>query len=80
MTDSTRRDFVRNSAAAAAGVTVLGALVSESADAAVSAHHGPVVAYVSDAKAGTISVMAGDRTVEIRDRQLAGRLTRAARD
>lgn len=80
MAETTRRDFVRNSAVSAAGVTVLGALVSEQADAAVSAHQGPVVAYVKDAKAGTISVMAGDRTVEIRDRQIAGRLARAARD
>jgi hypothetical protein len=79
MSESTRRAFVRNSAAAAAGVTVLGALVGEQAEAATDAHHGPVVAYVSDAKAGTISVMAGDRTVEIHDRQLAGRITRAAR-
>ena len=33
MSDSTRRGFVKNSAAAAAGMTVVGALVAEQADA-----------------------------------------------
>jgi hypothetical protein len=77
---STRREFVRGSAAAAAGMTVVGALVTADAEAATAHHDGsPVVAYVRDARKGEISVMAGDRTISIRDRQLAARLVRATR-
>jgi hypothetical protein len=80
MSISTRREFVRSSAVAAAGVTVVGGLVAVDAEAA-TAHHdgGPVVAYVRDARKGEISVMAGDRTINVRDRQLAARLVRATR-
>jgi hypothetical protein len=79
MSDSTRRGFVKNSAAAAAGMTVVGALVAEQADAKAAAGSGPVVAYVRDASTGEISVMAGERQVEFRDRKMAARLARAAR-
>ena len=48
MSDTTRRGFVKNSAAAAAGMTVVGALVAEQADAKVAAKSGPVVAYIRD--------------------------------
>lgn len=78
MGQSTRRGFVKNSVAAAAGMTVIGVL-SESAEAEASERRGPVVAYVRDARTGDISVMSGDRTVTVRDRQLAARLARAAR-
>ena len=79
MSSTTRRAFVQNSAAAAAGMTALGALVAAQADAEVTHESRPVVAYVRDARKGEISVMAGDRTVSIHDRQLAARLTKAAR-
>jgi len=79
MSDSTRRAFVQNSAAAAAGMTVVGALVAEQADAKVAATSGPVVAYVRDPRTGEISVMAGERQVRLHDRKLAARLARAAR-
>ncbi len=80
MSDLTRRGFVKNSAGAAAGVTVIGALAAERAQAREdAAHTGPVVAYVSDPKKGEISVMSGDREVKVRDRELAARITRAAR-
>jgi len=79
MSDSTRRGFVKNSAATAAGMTVVGALVAEQADAKAAAGAGPVVAYVRDAATGEISVMAGERQVELRDRKIAARLARAAR-
>jgi hypothetical protein len=79
MSDSTRRAFVKNSAAAAAGMTVVGALVAEQADAKVAATSGPVVAYVRDPRSGEISVMAGERQVKLQDRKLAARLARAAR-
>jgi hypothetical protein len=78
--DLTRRGFVRNSAATAAGMTVIGSLVAAEGASADSANaSGPVVAYVSDARKGEISVMAGDRAVSVRDRKLAAQIVRAAR-
>jgi hypothetical protein len=79
MSETTRRGFVKNSAAAAAGMTVIGTLVSEEADAKVAKHSGPVVAYVRNAGTGEISVMAGEREVKVHDRKLAARIARAAR-
>ena len=80
MSDLTRRGFVKNSAGAAAGVTVIGALAAEQAQARDhAAHTEPVVAYVSDPKKGEISVISGDREVKVRDRDLAARIARAAR-
>ena len=78
MSDLTRRGFVKNSAGAAAGMTVIGALVAEHADADVGkAGSEPVVAYVRDPRTGEIEVMAGDREVKLRDPKLAARLARA---
>lgn len=79
MSDSTRRGFVKNSAAAAAGVTVVGALVAEQADAKVAAKSGPVVAYIRNPRTGEISVMAGEREVKFHDHKIAARLARAAK-
>ena len=79
MSDSTRRGFVKNSAAAAAGMTVVGALVAEQADAKVAAKSGPVVAYIRNPHTGEISVMAGEREVKLHDRKIAARLARAAK-
>jgi hypothetical protein len=78
MSDSTRRGFVKNSAAAAAGVTVVGALVAEQADAKAAAGSGPVVAYIRNPRSGEISVMTGEREVKLHDRKIAARLARAA--
>jgi hypothetical protein len=78
MSDSTRRGFVKNSAAAAAGMTVVGALVAEQADAKAAAKSGPVVAYIRDPRTGEISVMAGEREVKLHDRKIAARIARAA--
>lgn len=78
MSDSTRRGFVKRSAAAAAGMTVVGALVAEEADAKVAAHSGPVVAYVRNPRKGEVFVMAGERQVKLHDRKLAARLARVA--
>ena len=80
MSDLTRRGFVKNSAGAAAGMTLVGALVAQQANAdpeAVGSE--PVVAYVRDARTGEIEVMAGDREVTVRDRKLAASIARAAR-
>jgi hypothetical protein len=80
MSDLTRRGFVKNSAGAAVGVTVIGALVAQQveADGAV-AGSGPVVAYVRDPSRGEISVMTGGRETTVRDPKLAARIARAAR-
>jgi len=80
MSDLTRRGFVKNSAAATAGITVLGALLSQSADAgeeASGAH--AVVAYIRDPGKGEIAVLSGDREVHIQDRRLAARIAGAVR-
>jgi hypothetical protein len=82
MSDLTRRGFVRNSAGAAAGMTVIGALAATQAEAkadGVPAGSDPVVAYVKDPSTGEISVMSGDREVNVKDRKLAAQIARAAR-
>jgi len=65
----TRRAFVKRSAGAAVGATMLGALLASEADANTAE---PVVAYVRD---GQISIMTGEVTV--RDRKLAAQIIRA---
>jgi hypothetical protein len=67
----TRRAFVKRSATAAVGATVIGALIAGEADAHTSE---PVVAYVHD---GKISIMTGEREVTVRDRKLAAQIVRA---
>jgi hypothetical protein len=80
MSDLTRRGFVKNSAAATAGMTAIGALLAEHADADGGVPGSePVVAYVRDPRHGDISVMAGDREVTIRNPKLAAQIARAAR-
>lgn len=79
MSGSTRRVFVKRSATAAAGMTLVGAMVAEEADAKAVAGSGPLVAYVRDPRSGEISVMAGERRVRVRDRKLAAQIARAAR-
>ena len=82
MSDLTRRGFVKNSAAATAGITVIGALLSDPADAHTKGAGGSdskaVVAYVRDPSKGDISVLAGDREVHVHDRRLAAAIARAA--
>ena len=79
MSDSTRRGFVKSSAAAAAGVTVVGALLAEQADAEAAGESGPIVAYIRQPRTGEISVMAGERQVTLQDRKIAARIARAAK-
>ena len=80
MSELTRRDFVKNSAVTAAGMTVIGAFAADvaSADSSESGSE-PVVAYVSDPRKGEITVMQGEREVTLRDRKLARDISRAAR-
>jgi hypothetical protein len=79
MSDSTRRGFVKNSAVTAAGMTVVGALMAEEADAKAAKNAAPMVAYIHDASSGEISLNWGERTVKVTDRKIAARLARAAR-
>jgi hypothetical protein len=74
----TRRAFVKRSAGAAAGATVIGALIADQAGAQ-ALDSDPVVAYVSDPRRGEISLMIGEREVSVRDRNLAAQIVRAAR-
>lgn len=78
MSELTRRGFVKNSAAAAAGLTAVGALAAQQADADTVKGADPVVAYVNDPGKGEIAVMTGDREVTVRDRKLAAQIVRAA--
>ncbi|HEY1332198.1 MAG TPA: hypothetical protein VGH10_12120 [Actinomycetota bacterium] len=93
MSKVSRRTFIKRSAAGAAGVAAVGALGGTPAAAAAAlgskrrpapqppgqaaAQH--VVAYVRAGSTGQVRVMAGDREVVVRDRDLARRLLRAAR-
>jgi hypothetical protein len=80
VSDLNRRDFVKNSAVTAAGLTVIGAIAADVASAdSGAAGSEPVVAYVSDPGKGEISVMKGEREVKLRDRKLARDISRAAR-
>jgi hypothetical protein len=79
MSESTRRGFVKSSAGAAAGMTVLGALITQSAEAKSAKHAKPIVAYIHDARTGEISLSTGERTVKFRDRKIAAQLAQAAR-
>ena len=79
MSDITRLGFIKSSAGAAAGVTVIGSLAAAKADAhEAPAGSVPVVAYMKDPSSGEIALMVGEREVIIQDRQLAARLSRAA--
>jgi hypothetical protein len=79
MSSVTRRGFVKNSAAAAAGMTAVGAIVAQQADADVVSEAEPVVAYVSNPRKGEISVMTGKHEVTVRDPKLAASIVRAGR-
>jgi hypothetical protein len=79
MSDLTRRGFVKNSAAATAGITVIGALLGEQAEAHARPGSEAVVAYVRDPAKGDISVLSGDREVHVHDPKLAARIANAAR-
>ena len=77
MSDLTRRRFVKNSAGAVAGATVIGALLAGEAEADAGSE--PIVAYISNPRKGEISVMRGDREVTVKNRKLAAEIARAGR-
>jgi len=77
MSDSTRLDFIKRSAATAAGMTVVGAIVAEDADAKVARKSGPLVAYIKKPASGEIVVMHGSEQIVVRDKKLAARIAHA---
>ena len=80
MSEITRLGFIKSSATAAAGLTVLGGLAATEAEAkAAAAGREPVVAYVKDPSSGVIAVMSGERRVTFRDQKLAARIAQAGR-
>ncbi|PZS17706.1 MAG: hypothetical protein DLM57_07845 [Pseudonocardiales bacterium] len=85
MAEHSRRKFLKHASLGAAVVgaaAVTPALMGAQADAeplpAGAAHDGPFVAWVKDAKAGTISVLVGKHEVVHTDRKLATRLAQIA--
>ena len=83
MTDHSRRTVLAGAGVAATAVTVT-ALAPGAALAAAPTDHddvGPtpdatLVAYVRDARTGHITIMSGDREIEVTDKALARRLAR----
>jgi hypothetical protein len=79
MSESTRRAFVKNSAGAAASLTVIGAMLAEEAEAKTAKHHHkPVVAYVRNARTGDVVLMTAGKEHVIHDRKLAAKLAHLA--
>jgi len=83
MAEHTRRAFIRGAgvtaAAATAAVMVPGVATAASkspSDDGSPAPDGSVVAFVKDAKAGSITVMRGEREVQITDKALARKLAK----
>jgi hypothetical protein len=81
MSDPSRRGFlaIAGVGAATAGLAVAAPAAGAHAPGTppVEGASGPLVAYVTDVRSGAVSVMVGDREVEIHDRELVNRLTRA---
>lgn len=77
MSDTTRLAFIKRSAATAAGMTVVGALAAEDADAKVARKSGPVVAYIKKPASGEIVVMQGKKQLVVHDKKLAARIAHA---
>jgi hypothetical protein len=74
----------RNVLLGAATVGVGGAVVSvanlsEAFEGADAASDEAIVVHVKDLKAGRLDIFAGDQRIEVRDRDLAARLAKAAR-
>ena len=80
MSEITRLGFMKSSAAAVAGFTVIGSLTADRAEAATG-HVGSesVVAYMKNPGSGEITVMSGHREVTLHDEKLAARIAQAIR-
>ena len=73
MKDSSRRGFLVATGTGVAAAAVTPALMSA---APANAAGGPrqIVAYVNDAKAGTVAIMVGEREVTVTDKDLVARI------
>jgi hypothetical protein len=88
VSQSTRRGFLATAGAGAAAVGIAAVAPAAqaktpnkntSADATVPENAaGALVAYVADLHADTLTVMVGEREVEVHDRDLVARLARTA--
>lgn len=84
MAEHSRRAFIRGAGVTAAAATVAvmvpgvasAASKPKSDDDGSPTPEGAVVAYVKDAKAGSITVMRGEREVQITDKALARKLAK----
>lgn len=77
MSDTTRLAFIKRSAAGAAGMTVIGAMVAEEADAKVAKKSGSIVAYIKKPANGEIILMHADKQIVVHDKKLAARIAHA---
>jgi hypothetical protein len=78
VSEITRLGFMKSSAAAVAGFTVIGSVTADRAEAATGpAGSEPVVAYLKNPASGEITVMSGHREVTLRDKKLAGQIAQA---
>ena len=86
LTDHSRRTLLKAAAAGSAAVAVMGAARVIGADAGDATLLNPaddgrtVVAYLSDARVGEVTVMVGANEVVRRDARLAARLLEIARE
>jgi len=82
MTESTRRNFlIASGAAAVATAAVPGVAQARTpAEAAVPLPHdaADLMAHVADPSSGTVTLFVGEREVVVHDRDLVARLARAA--
>ena len=79
MSDASRRSFLAVAGAGAAAGTVGITAGAASASAAGSSNRSdPVVVYIEEPWSDQLTIMVGDREVEVRDRDLVGRILGAA--
>ncbi len=79
MNETSRRGFLAAAGTGVATVAVAPTVVGASAASAAPTQQGAVVAYVRDAAAGQVAVMAGEREVVVTDRNLVASITRHLR-
>ena len=74
---ASRRRFLvaAGTGAAVAGVAAITPLGRADAETPAALVEGPLVAYVSDASTGELTIMHGEREVVVRDKQLVARLS-----
>ena len=80
MSEITRLGFMKSSAGAVAGFTVIGSITADRAEAASApAGSEPVVAYLKNPGSGEITVMSGRHEVTLHDEKLAARIAQSIR-